>query len=123
MSYCRFSTPNCDLYCYESTSNCYQTYVAAYRERKWKVIYHKITDKKIYMGSGFYIKRPRWGYLWWLPHWLTHKRIGLPYDGEDFQDDTLYGFYDRVKWLAQMGYRVPDYLYDEILNEIKELKS
>jgi hypothetical protein len=118
MSYCRWSTPNCDLYCYESVGGFYSTNVASYRERAWKDFYHWLTDRRIEYAPGKSFRVPRWGYLFWVPHWISHAKIGLPEDGEAFADRTLIEFRDRVKWLAGLGYRVPDYLLPEIEKEI-----
>ena len=122
MSYCRWSTPNCDLYCYYSTGDFYSTNVAYYRRRLWMMLYHWLTDKRYKIDGGGKFRVPRWGYLFWLPQWITHKRIGLSEDGQTFEDGTLQEFYERVKWLHSLGYRIPDYLLPLIESELQDEK-
>ena len=115
MSYCRFSDRSCDLYCYESDCG-HETHVATYRYRKWKELYHFLTDRRV-KCIGRIFRYPRWGYLFWMPHWITHVRIGLPEDGKHFTDETITDFHMRVKWLKQVGYQVPEWVLEYILFE------
>ncbi len=46
--------------------------------------------------------------------------IGLPCDGETFNDPTLEEFRDRLAGLKAMGYNVPGWVFETIDDEIKE---
>jgi len=46
--------------------------------------------------------------------------IGLPEDGKSFNDPDLESFLERVKWLKGLGYNVPDYVVEEIQEEMRE---
>ncbi len=116
MSYCRFSSLNwmCDVYCYEDTAGGWTTHVAAGRRG------HEPTPE------------PEIGTV--LPEeWVTaHQKtmaelaeipmenIGLPHDGETFNDSTLETFRDRLIMLRAAGYIVPDYVFDLITDELAE---
>ncbi|MNG24402.1 hypothetical protein D3C84_1091230 [compost metagenome] len=46
--------------------------------------------------------------------------IGLPHDGEDFDDQTADACADRLEYLREVGYRVPQYAIDQLREEAKE---
>ena len=118
MSYCRWSTDNfnCDLYCYEDCSGGYTTHVAGNRQRIWVKLLSWLTDKRCDIGP-YKIRMSRFD-LWGLPHRLTHKKIRLLEVGETFNDATLESFYERIKSLIELGYKVPDYVLKTIEDEI-----
>jgi hypothetical protein len=103
MSYCRWSSDNfdCDLYCYESSEG-FVTHVAGARWRTWYRLFFWITDKR-YKHPDFTWRANRF-HLWFLPHWLTHKEIGLPEDGKTYTDGTPEEFYETVECLLNLGY-------------------
>jgi hypothetical protein len=47
-----------------------------------------------------------------------HELIGLPHDGETFNDPDLTSFYERVASLVAMGYNVPSHVLEDIRAEI-----
>lgn len=47
-----------------------------------------------------------------------HRPIGLPFDGESFNDPDLKSFLQRITDLRTVGYNVPDYVFDEIREEM-----
>lgn len=122
MSYCRWSSDyfNCDLYCYEDVGGWWQTYVASSRHRTWLRVFHWLTDKRLRFKDAGYTYRMERFSTWKWPHWLTHKRIGLPHDGASFQDDSEHAMYERILWLNDLGYRVPKSLLLEIKNAFME---
>lgn len=108
MSYCRFSTKDCDLYCYEDVSGGFTTHVAARRARPG------VKDPKFPATGG------RAAIVRWLREVEDNRvQIGLPYDGQSFNDPDLPSFLARVKHLKAVGYRVPDRVIREIEEEIK----
>jgi len=117
MSYCRWSSDNfnCDLYCYEDVSGGYTTHVANYRFRTWLRIFSWLTDKRVKINKHT-LRCPNTS-LWELPHWLAHKRIRLPDAGETYNDETLEDFYQTVKRLILLGYRVPNYVLKSIRDQ------
>jgi hypothetical protein len=53
--------------------------------------------------------------------WLERAqrvKIGLPCDGQSFNDETLEEFLERVESLKATGYHVPDYVAETIREEI-----
>lgn len=98
MSYCRFSTPMCDLYCYEDVSGGFTTHVAAARHTKASLAAIK---------SGELLKAGD-----------KMEKIGLPHDGESYNDSTIEEFLTRVKALKAAGYMVPDRVIAEIESEV-----
>ena len=48
------------------------------------------------------------------------KNIGLPHDGETFQYDSLPEMLGGLRDLKNKGYRIPDWVFKEILREITE---
>ncbi len=113
MSYCRWSSDygNYDLCCYESDFG-FITHVAGYRQRIWVRVFHWLTDKRVKLDNRIAIRMTRI-YLNDLPHWMTHKTIGLKYDGEQFNDETEKDFYETLKTLHEAGYRFPKHLLEE----------
>ena len=118
MSYCRWSSNNwdCDLYCYADVSGGYTTHVAENRivgeVPKEPPITQGMTDAE----WAEYFKAHR-AQMDWLKT-AKHKHIGLPYDGQSFNDDTLAEFLDRVVWLRDTGYHVPEYVIQDIREEM-----
>lgn len=116
MAYCRFSTDDflCDLYCYEDIRGGFTTHVAAL-----KVVYAEPLPPVC----------PIEDFGWW---WLRHQKvmqmhktadkvpIGLPHDGETFNDDTLEEFIDRLLMLKEAGYRFPEDVIEAVREEIRE---
>ena len=123
MAVCRFSDDDfqCDLYVYESTNGGWVTHVAALR--------YVITLP---------LPKPVSGHCWsWSNadfrmdecrerkvdkiHTLSRLvPIGLPADGEMFEDETVEACAERIKVLAAMGYWVPSDVIDwvnEVLGE------
>jgi len=49
--------------------------------------------------------------------------IDLQHAGETFIDPTLESFLDRVLYLKELGYNVPDFTIDNIKEEIAEKKG
>ena len=115
MSYCRWSSDNfkCDVYCYEDVMGGYTTHVANSKpvgdlpempsinmpKEEWKnkyKEYREAFDK------------------------VENEKIGLRHDGETFNDETLEDFLDRLLYLKEVGYHIPDYVFDDIREEIKE---
>jgi len=119
MSYCRWSTDNfkCDLYCYKDCRGGYTTHVAGNRWRLWYGFLHWLTDERFDCG-GYKTRMDRLD-PFFFPHWLTHKKIRLLEAGESFNDSTIEDFYERIKSLIRLGYKVPDYLLREVKKEIK----
>jgi hypothetical protein len=143
MSYCRFSSMNwmCDVYVYEDVYGGWTTHVAARRRAfppvpdlmtgtaRWprfggewskeqrRVIYpsrlHAFGASIVYGFLAFWHNRIHMGSLRLIP-W---RRIGLPFDGEHFNDNTPGDCAGRLEALRMMGYRVPQYAIDALRAE------
>ncbi len=116
MSYCRWSSLNwmCDVYCYADVSGGWTTHVAGRRRvreptpepdigavtsREWVEAHRRTMDE---LDS------------------IPLKDIGLPHDGETFDDPTLEDFRARLVTLRDLGYIVPKYTFEQIDEEIAE---
>lgn len=113
MSYCRWSSNNwdCDLYCYADVYGGYTTHVAKMRRKgpissippvgtvtkeEWAIAYQKQMEDLKNMEL--------------VP-------IGLLFDGKSFNDPDLASFLERVIFLKEVGYHVPDYVIEHIKKE------
>lgn len=109
MSYCRWSSNDfrCDVYVYEDCAGGWTTHVAGNRVRR------DANDRPIHFD-------------WHQPHvtgdydaWAAENlsAIGLPHDGETFNDPTPGECADRLEALRALGYNVPQYAIDELREE------
>lgn len=149
MSYCRWSSMNwkCDVYVYADASGGWTTHVAS-RKRIFSPIPDVLTNKLGYKiavwSDGKWNKETRkfeyssvfkklatrlyFGFCaWW--HTYLHmgslrliplKPIGLPFDGETFNDSTPQDCANRLKHLRSIGYCVPDYAIHTLEKEPNE---
>lgn len=146
MSYCRFSSNNwmSDVYTYEDVSGGWTTHVAGRRrpfgpvpDMMWGRISLAVSrwsrgrwDRDT--GSMVYPNRLRkavafaWFSFvsWWHTdvhmrtlHWIPLRPIGLPFDGETFNDPTPGECADRLEWLRGLGYRVPPGVIEDLRSE------
>ena len=121
MSYCRFSSMDfgCDLYCFADCAGGYTTYVAAN-----KIVGEVPKIPEFPLGKQDTPEWKAWGvaYKAQMDFLETAKRvpIGLPYDGERFNDLDLESFLARLLMLRERGYRFPDYVLEDVRSEIEE---
>ncbi|HET8685115.1 MAG TPA: hypothetical protein VFM18_00465 [Methanosarcina sp.] len=143
MSYCRFSSNNsmCDVYVYKDCYGGFTTHVAGnkfiippipepsismivVRGAEWdkksrKLIYQRKRDEVIAN-----ITARLYGMLS-LPHkWsmriMPRKNIGLPHDGESFNDSTARECAERLIEFRNIGYNVPQYAIDALMEEVND---
>ena len=146
MSYCRFSSLNmmCDVYVYEDCRGGWTTHVASVRRvippipsfidgwfltRAWRW-----SGGNWNADTGEFEYPSRWrkhAYKAWTlfaAWWQTYihggslkiipmRKIGLPEDGETFNDATAEDCADRLEYLRALGYRVPQYAIDALREE------
>lgn len=119
MSYCRLSTDDfkCDIYCYSDVNGGWTTMVANNRTKE------DAPPRPEANGVGIILTKEESLTFWnanatWSEANLVP--IGLPYDGQTFNDPTLAAFRDRLTMLRGTGYRFPDYVFDRIDEEIEE---
>jgi hypothetical protein len=121
MSYCRWSSDNfhCDLYCYEDVGGGFTTHVAANRVvGDIPKLDESAFDKKD--SKAFFVSMEA------QHNWLAtaeHKPIGLPYDGQTFNDPDYETFIARLLHLKQVGYKFPSYVIENITAEWEEEKK
>lgn len=130
MSYCRWSSDghNCDVYVYESEHG-YVCHVAARKIINLHEAPHvpsffdyntpldgKISDSDI---QDFIIKNRAW--MEWLDKSAIRENIGLEHDGETFSSDEPGDMAEILIMLKQMGYQVPQYAIDSLLEEQSEV--
>lgn len=116
MSYCRFSSDDfqCDVYVYADCMGGYTTHVAGNR-----IVYKKplpppvpFEDVNAYMKRDLKIMK--------MVDKASHVKIGLPCDGETYNDATPDECANRLESLKAMGYRVPQYAIDALREEAIE---
>ena len=119
MSYCRWSSDDyqCDVYCYGDVSGGYTTHVAGRR--------HMIDLSTLPPPIPFTVEHQdewmaRHKALMALLEGADTKPIGLPYDGQSFNDPTAGEAAERLKMLKEVGYNVPQYAIDALLEEDKD---
>jgi hypothetical protein len=118
MSYCRWSSDDfkCDLYCYEDVNGGWTTHVASNRIvgecPPLEIPPHPPTEAQLREFQK--TNNARHAFL----DACDRSPIGLPYDGKTFHDYSLEEFRARIVALREIGYQCPDYVLDEIDEEI-----
>ena len=120
MSYCRWSSNNwdCDLYCYGSAQG-FTTHVASNRidgdipKEDWQLLHDGKTEEFMVQHNA------QMKFL----DTCTRSPIGLPFDGQSFDDPDEEAFLARLMQLREAGYRFPDYVIDSVREEIEELRG
>lgn len=130
MAYCRWSSMNwqCDVYTYEDVGGGWTTHVAARRRAiptppLWMPPSHWITGA----GAGR-LAAWRWRAACRVSFWtyrlqmitldlIPLRPIGLPFDGESFNDPTAGDCAERLVWLRGLGYIVPQDAIDALREE------
>lgn len=121
MSYCRWSSDNfnCDVYCYEDVNGGWTTWVAGNRAVGEIPKVPELTIENI--DSGEWLKANKIRHEFLLN--CERKSIDLPHAGAYFNDSTLKKFCDRLVYLRDLGYRIPEYVFDDIYQEMQEEKD
>lgn len=122
MSYCRWSDNDfqCDLYVYEDVSGGYQIMVAASRyvfaeplpEPLDFLLIPGFTEEQ---GNAYLARHAK---VMNMVKEASSERIHLPYAGEFFHYDTPGECADQLKYLQEIGYRVPQYAIDALRAEV-----
>ena len=123
MSYCCWSSDNykCDVYCYESADG-YVTHVASGRyigiddippEPRIEDFTEETQDE---WQQQYKARRAEM-------EQLPIEKIALPHAGESFIDSDATEMVNRLRWLAGLGYHVPEFVFDELNEEIAEGKT
>lgn len=121
MSYCRWSTDDyqCDVYVYGDARGGWTTHVASAR-----YVYKEPLPPMVEFDPA-----DDAGWEAWLTRHKTVQRmvdeadrvaIGLPHDGETFNDDTPGECADRLESLLKLGYVVPPDVIQELRQEAAE---
>ena len=115
MSYCRFSSDDyqCDVYCYASVSGYYVTHVASNRPVLDGTLPPAVPWEKD--NADAWLARHE-AVMAWVEK-AERKPIGLPHDGETFDDPTASDAADRLQMLKDAGYNVPQYAIDALREE------
>lgn len=118
MSYCRFSSDDyqCDVYCFADVGGGFTTYVANNRP---------VLDRMLPPEVPFDTEHAdEWMCRYHAIMAWTSKakraQIGLPYDGQRFNDPTAIDAADRLQMLKDTGYNVPQYAIDALRAEADE---
>ena len=116
MSFCRWSTDDfrCDLYCYHSDDG-YITHV-----RKSRPAFKRPLPPEVPMLeniAGWLERHKVVGEMCREAEWTP---IGLPHDGETFEDETPASFIATLVMLREAGYHFPSRVIDAAAEEMKE---
>ena len=121
MSYCRWSSDafGCDVYVYEDVSGGYTCHVAGrkMKDREGEPMrpdVQLILDDRI---DEFMVINRAWD------EWHKTKElvnIGLPHDGQSFNVETAEDMAELLVSLKEMGYQVPQYAIDSLIEESEE---
>lgn len=114
MSYCRWSSNNwkCDLYIYQTTNGYYTTHVARNRVVGEVPFSDWSSPETLYASE-----KAQADFL----DTCRREPIGLPCDGMTFEYDSLTDLCASVVKLQAMGYIVPQWVVDGILDELEDL--
>lgn len=108
MSLCRFSSNNfgCDLYCYYDCDGGITTHVA--RNRVLGDIPKVPSLATVSNEEWLAAHQAQMSFI----DTAERAHIGLPEDGESFNNPDLESFKSRLTYLRELGYVFPDYLFD-----------
>jgi hypothetical protein len=113
VSYCRWSSDDsqCDVYVYEDCAGGFTTHVAGCKHVFKESLPPEVSyrDNKAFFARYEKINK--------MIDAADMVNIGLPHDGETFNDDTAEECADRLESLRAMGYRVPQYAIDSLRGE------
>lgn len=117
MSYCRSSSDNwkSDVYCYGSGDG-YITHVSNCRLSTPAPELPELDDDEEEDDAYWTLFNKQ------IQHVNTVEKveIGLPHDDATFCDKTLTGFRSTLRYLRQLGYRIPQQAFDRIERELAE---
>jgi hypothetical protein len=118
MAYCRFSSDDwqCDVYCYASVSGAWVTHVAAVRhvgELPHRGAWAEFIRGRISPSDYAAIHAEQMRFLDESPR----EPIGLPFDGQSFDDVGPLQCRARLIELRALGYRFPDAVLAELAAE------
>jgi hypothetical protein len=119
MSYCRWSSDDfqCDIYCYESCSGGWDIHVAANRtilKEGDLPPYVPFSQENIDAWIARQMRVMEW------VDTAERREIGLPHDGQSFNEQSAGDAANRLIMLRAVGYNVPQYAIDDLLEEAQE---
>lgn len=117
MSYCRWSTNDftCDIYCYESCDGGWDIHIAALRHRL-RSLPPPVPFDLENLDPWF----ERHKKVMKMVHRAKRYPIGLPYDGESYNEPTAGDAAKRLIALKETGYNVPQEAIDALIEESEE---
>jgi len=124
VSYCRFSSDSwrCEVYCYEDCSGGFTTHVAGNRivgdvpqDLPW--------PSKVMSESEVEQWMVRHNEQMAFLDTCERKPIGLPHDGDSFNDPDEESMLARLIGLQALGYHVPQYVIDGLKEDIAASKK
>jgi hypothetical protein len=115
VSYCRWSSDDyqCDVYVYEDVCGGFTTHVAGGRYVFKEPLPPPVSWDPQNMQAWF----DRHDKVTQMVEDAETQAIGLPHDGESFNDDTAEECANRLEALRALGYNVPQYAIDALREE------
>lgn len=117
MSYCRLSCDDCrsDVYAYNSVDGGVSIYVTTSR-----VVFKEPLPPPIEDINDIRAWFERHQKVHEIVKRSDHVAIGLPHDGQSFSGDTLQDGLDRLLYLRELGYHVPQHAIDGLNEDIED---
>jgi hypothetical protein len=128
----------CDAYVYEDVMGGWTTHIAGNKpiippipqlqiswmprlHGEWDIETRTMRYANRWRAAFAYVICSIWALSHRLHYWsldlIPRREIGLPHDGERFNDPTPEACSERLKSLRLMGYRIPQYAIDALLSE------
>lgn len=116
MAYCRWSSDNwkSDVYCYENVSGAWTTHVAGRKHRGEIPPLGNIGSMSAEEFQEAYRRQNE------ALDKAELVPIGLPFDGQSFDDEGPEGMLARLRELKSVGYHIPEYVFGVLEEEIAE---
>lgn len=122
MSYCRFSSEDfsSDVYCIANAGGGYTIYVAGVRcigdipkLLPWEIMDEEYGLRKFTDRFNEQLK---------FVESCPKEEIKLQYAGDSLNEPDAVSFLNRLEELRKLGYSIPDYVFEEIKDEIEKEK-
>lgn len=119
MAYCRWSSDDhqCDVYTYADGAGVWVTHVAGNRYAVTEPLPEPIELPHLFTNEQFKAWWDRGSEVARIIDASELVAIGLPHDGERFNDPTPGAAADTLTMLRDAGYHVPQYAIDQLRKE------
>lgn len=123
MAFVRWSSDDgrSDVYCYENVSGAWTTHVAGQKPIGMETRPPDPSLELLKSDPERWQREQKALEDWYKDR--EYEPIGLPHDGETFDDAGPQEMLDRLRHLKSIGYHVPDYVFDVLAEEVRDAQS